>query len=53
MFEDKDMYLMMKDKPVMLINFAIGKYDVLNEKLLPFQLQNCLHVVPTFDEIKT
>lgn len=53
MFVDIDMLLMLKDTPVMLINFEVGKYDVLNEKLLPFQLQNCLHTVPTFDEIKT
>ena len=38
----KDMLLMMKDTPVMRINFDEGKYEVLSEKLLPFEMQKRL-----------
>lgn len=36
------MLLMMKDEPVLNINFDEGKYEILNKKLLPFEMQNKL-----------
>lgn len=42
----KDMVLMMKDEPVMVVNFDEGKYEVVNEKLLPFEMQNKLRDFP-------
>lgn len=35
----KDIILMMKDEPVMAINFDEGKYDILNQNLLPFDIK--------------
>ncbi|KSV58746.1 hypothetical protein [Acetivibrio ethanolgignens] len=48
---DKDMLLMMKDKIVMSINFDLGKYEVVNERLLPFTLQGILR--PPLEEKDT
>lgn len=44
----KDMILMMKDEPVMVINFDEGKYEIVNEKLLPFEIQN--KILPPYPE---
>lgn len=38
----KDMLLMMKDKAVMKINLDMSLYEVIDEKLLPFTMQNKL-----------
>ena len=35
----KDMLLMMKDEPVMAVNFDEGKYEILNENLIPFEMK--------------
>jgi len=35
----RDLLLMMKNEPVMQINFDEGKYDVLNKQLIPFTLK--------------
>ena len=48
----KDLILMMKDHIVMVINFNIGKYEVVNEKLLPFVIKGRLRRVPDYCEIK-
>ena len=48
----KDLILMMKDHVVMVINFDIGKYEVVNEKLLPFVIKGRLRRVPDYCEIK-
>lgn len=39
---NKSMLLMMKDIPVMSINFDIGLFEVLNEQYLPFIMKNKL-----------
>lgn len=52
MCETKDMLLMMKDTPVMAINFELGKYDVLSKELIPFSLQNLLYEIPTYDSFE-
>jgi len=38
----KDMLLMMKNEPVLAVNFDNAKYEVLNEKLLPFEMKGRL-----------
>lgn len=43
---EKDFYLMMKDKIVMMINFDYGKYEVVDELLLPFSLKGRLLKTP-------
>lgn len=53
MEEYKDLLLMMKDCPVMRMNFDLGKYDVLNEHLLPFQLKNRIHEVLRYEDVKS
>lgn len=45
---DKDILLMMKDNVVMRINFDCGRYDIINEKLLPFVLQGAIR--PPFED---
>lgn len=35
----KDMLLMMKDEPVMAVNFDEGKYEILNKNLIPFEMK--------------
>lgn len=49
----KDILLMMKDIEVMRINFDEGRYDVLNENLLPYQLKGRLRRIPDYSEIKS
>lgn len=48
-----NLQLMMKDKLVMNINFDIALYEVVDEKLLPYQMQGKLRNIPDFSEIKT
>lgn len=45
--------LMMKNEPVMAINFDETYYHVINENLLPFQLKGKIKRVPDFSEIKS
>ena len=47
----KNLILMMKDIPVMSINFDLGIFDVLNENLLPYTIKGKLRRVPTYDEV--
>lgn len=49
----KDMLLMMKDKAVMKINLDMSLYEVIDEKFLPFTMQNKLRYIPDFTEIKS
>lgn len=48
-----DMLLMMKDEVVMKINFDEAKYDVVNQSLSPFTLQNRLRTVLPFELVKS
>ena len=49
----RDMLLMTKDKVVMRVNLDTSLFDVVNEKLLPFTMQNKLRYVPDFTEVKS
>lgn len=49
----RDMLLMMKDKVVMKINLDSSLFEVVDEKLLPFTMQNKLRHVPDFTEVKS
>lgn len=48
-----NMLLMMKDKVVMRVNLDTSLFDVVDEKLLPFTMQNKLQYVPDFTEVKS
>lgn len=43
----------MKDHEVMQINFDTALYDVIDEKYLPFVLQDAIRLVPDFADIKS
>lgn len=49
----KDLLLMMMDEPVMRVNFDEGRFDVLNERLLPYTMKGKIVYIPDFSEIKT
>ena len=48
-----DLELMLKDRVVMRINFDEAKYDVLNEKYLPFTMKNKIRPVVAFEQVKS
>lgn len=48
-----DIFLMSRDTEILKFNFDEGIYEVLNEKMLPYQLKGRLNRVPDFSEIKT
>lgn len=48
-----NMLLMMKNKVVMRVNLDTSLFDVVDEKLLPFTMQNKLQYVPDFTEVKS
>lgn len=49
----RDLLLMCRDIAVMSINFDEAKYDVVNEKLLPWEMKGRMQRIPDFSEIKT
>ena len=49
----KDMLLMMKDEPVMAVNFDEGKYEFLNENLIPFEMKGKFKEFPTNVDFNT
>lgn len=44
--EQQDLLLMMKDEIIMKINIEDGKYEIVNERLLPILLKNRFRIVP-------
>ena len=52
-YTGQDMLLMCKDTAVLRINFDEGRYDVLNNTLIPYQLKGKLREVPPFSAIKS
>ena len=48
-----DTLLMMKDEIVMRINVDLGKYEVVNEKLVPWTLKDRWRYIPDFSTVKT
>ena len=48
-----DLIIMSKDVMVMRVNTSEGRYEILNEMLLPYPLKGKIHKVLDFSEVKT
>lgn len=46
----RDMVLMCRNTPVLSVNFSISKFEVLNEKLLPFILKDRFTALPEYTD---
>lgn len=51
--KELDMLLMMKDEVIMRINFDIGKFEVVNETLIPWTMKDRIRKILSYDQIKS